>query len=328
MWSLHHSFNVFHTRREVQAMAGWHCHQGFGKTPRARSRSNTIVTAARCSYGRPLARYTHATIPPHPIAWSHTRTLLRLHVSSEFGLSLFVFTLTLVCSHLQPSAGLSILHICRSLPPLHLPSSFSPPMLLSHGELDPDQRTESRLQTGVVLIKLLKRTCIQGWFRAGCSYIQPNATNVRKDVLVRRNVSLGLHESTYLRGLPYFIVDSLSSLTFRPKTSQCLTRIEILFYLTCPWLATDNVQGRVRFHRYVRRVTFSGDLGEMNILSRIYGQGEFTADTCPRYKIIIFDVDLNAAERPLLLEYLWKRFSGIHAHGARISLGPIIIFIW
>lgn len=51
IWSLHHSFNVFHARRDTQAARGWHgCRRAFGETTRSRTESNAIVTPARCFY--------------------------------------------------------------------------------------------------------------------------------------------------------------------------------------------------------------------------------------------------------------------------------------
>lgn len=107
---------------------------------------------------------------------------------------------------------LSILHICRPLSPFH-PLFLLPCSSLPMERPTPTKETESRLQTGVVLIKLLKRTCIQGWFRPGCSYVQPHATNVRKDVWVLCSVSFGLHKSTYLRDPSYLYIDPFSSLS-------------------------------------------------------------------------------------------------------------------
>lgn len=141
------------------------------------------------SSSSPAHTHTHIHARQDPLTntfnpYTSTRSI-RVHVSSEFGPSLFVFTLHLgLFSSSQPSAT------PPSLYPSYLSSSpfFSsspapeerrPTDLLLLPLSPPAKETESRLQTGVVLIKLLKRTCIQGWFRPECSYVQPHATNVR-----------------------------------------------------------------------------------------------------------------------------------------------------
>lgn len=185
---VHHSFNVFHARRGAEG--------GTLVSPKARLGGRNSESTRQEQYYRDchhdvpscLFFFTCAHIRAQdPLTNTfnpYTSRGIRVHVSSEFGPSLFVFTLYLgLFSSSQPSATVSL-----SLISLHSPL-FLRPLLLSRAgggeETDlplppPAKETESRLQTGVVLIKLLKRTCIQGWFRPECSYVQPHATNVRK----------------------------------------------------------------------------------------------------------------------------------------------------
>lgn len=185
MRSLHHSFNVFNTRRDVQTTGGWHCRvtRGLRKLRGHEARAILSWLPHYAPHRRPpLPRHTYASTHKHKrTVCSHTHTEhMCVHVSSEFGPSLFMFTLTLACSHLQPSAGSLYPSYLLSFPTPRLPffTFYALPLAESPTET---KETESRLQTGVVLIKLLKRTCIQEWFRAGCSYIQPPAANAWKD---------------------------------------------------------------------------------------------------------------------------------------------------
>lgn len=186
---VHHSFNVFHARRGAEGgtLVSPKARLGGGKLREHEARAILSRLPPRCSFLPLLLHLRAHTRAQDPLTNTfnpYTSRGIRVHVSSEFGPSLFVFTLYLgLFSSSQPSATVSL-----SLISLHSPL-FLRPLLLSRAgggeETDlplppPAKETESRLQTGVVLIKLLKRTCIQGWFRPECSYVQPHATNVRK----------------------------------------------------------------------------------------------------------------------------------------------------
>lgn len=144
IWSLHHSFNVFHVRRDVQAARGWRgcVVEPLGKLrghePRAmlswRPRNvptrNLLLSSLTYTYTRVRHVYPHlSVVSPRSLHLSYSLLILQLGVV------------------------LSIHHIALPLSSLSLSLSFT-------RSLAQTKETESRLQTGVALIKLLKRTCI------------------------------------------------------------------------------------------------------------------------------------------------------------------------
>lgn len=171
MWSLHHSFNVFRTRRDVQA-----AREGMRVDMVVSSSlwGNYEVTNREQCYrdARTMFLYQDLTSLLSPTREFLARTCICVSLLSRLSLvSPRPYTYPALFSSPTVCATLSIHHIARPHPS---PSAESPSQT---------KETESRLQTGVALIKLLKRTCIQGWFWVGCFYVQLYAAKERLDVL-------------------------------------------------------------------------------------------------------------------------------------------------
>lgn len=141
IWSLHHSFNVFHVRRDVQAARGW---RGCVVEPLGKLRGHEL--RAEC-YRDARAMFLpgiFSLLSPTPIHACSARIFASLDRLSSF------LTLILLSAH-PPTCLWSSLSIISSI------RFFSLSFMRS---LAQTKETESRLQTGVALIKLLKRTCI------------------------------------------------------------------------------------------------------------------------------------------------------------------------
>lgn len=292
---VHHSFNVFHARRGAEGGTLVSPKAKLGKGGLREHEARAIASwlpppmflpTVPTSSSSPAHTHIHARQDPltntfNP--YTSTRSI-RVHVSSEFGPSLFVFTLHLgLFSSSQPSAT------PPSLYPSYLSSSpfFSsspapeerrPTDLLLLPLSPPAKETESRLQTGVVLIKLLKRTCIQGWFRPECSYVQPHATNVRSKrtlVWALRSVSFRASQVNLPTRDPSWL--RIDPILPPPPPSPQLSN-GIIFVFRSRWSRFLSFIRVERFSRGEKKLFLPVEKSlpkeEIKILSRTYKQGK------------------------------------------------------